>query len=164
MQAVYRDCFSRVFPLLSAQNSCEVKKYEQRHPSGLPRCFCSGSSSGLFCTRRPHPAVAAPSSGGDPVGRGSTPRLGSVTLHPKLAEGCMRPRPPCSGCDKPSPGRSQGAILAESRRKAGAIHSAPRAGPDTGPALVLQKGPLHFPKQRKLRPSRHGTGSGGAGK
>ena len=96
MQAVYRDCFSRVFPLLSAQNSCEVKKYEQRHPSGLPRCFCSGSSFGLFCTRRPHPAVAAHSSGGDPVGRGSTPRLAaSRRCRSCLRWGCARgPRAP----------------------------------------------------------------------
>ena len=40
----------------------------------------------------------------------------SVTLDPFLSPVGMRPGPHCSGCDKPSPGRSRFAVLAEWRR------------------------------------------------
>ena len=40
-----------------------------------------------------------------------------MTLDLFLSPVGMRPVPHCSGCDKPSPGKSLGAILAEFRRK-----------------------------------------------
>ena len=40
---------------------------------------------------------------------------------PKLAEGFMRCQARCSGCDKPSPGRGRGAILAQCQPSAWAV-------------------------------------------
>ena len=42
-------------------------------------------------------------------------------LGPFLSPVGMRPVPHCSGCDKPSPGRSRFAVLAECPRKAGCV-------------------------------------------
>ena len=48
---------------------------------------------------------------------------------PKLAEGCMRCQARCSGCDKPSPGKGQGAILAECHRKGRLCEKGQRKSP-----------------------------------
>ncbi len=62
-------------------------------------------------------------------------------LGPFLSPVGMRPGPHCSGCDKPSPGRSRFAVLAEWRRKDRLCLLGQRkyGRPDTGPPPGARK-------------------------
>ena len=66
-------------------------------------------------------------------------------LGPFLSPVGMRPVPHCSGCDKPSPGRSRFAVLAECPRKASwpdghtLLAFLHRARPDTGPKKTARR-------------------------